>query len=52
MQELIGNLTTEQFAQLIGKTCGALFGCVFISSFLVAFITASVDGWGDRKSVV
>lgn len=49
MQELIGDLTAEQFAQLIGETCGVLFGCVFISSFLVAFITAFVDGWGFRK---
>ena len=49
MQELIVDLTVEQFTLLIGKACGALFGCVFISSFLVAFITASVDGWVFRK---
>lgn len=49
MQELIGNLTCEQFAQLIGKTCGVLMGCIFVSSFLVALITGSVDGWAFRK---
>lgn len=49
MQELIGNLTVEQFAQLIGETCGVLMGCIFVSSFLVALITGSVDGWAFRK---
>lgn len=49
MQELIGNLTCEQFAQLIGKTCGVLMGCIFVSSFLVAFITGCSDGWAFRK---
>lgn len=49
MQELIGNLTCEQFAQLIGKTCGVLMGCTFVSSFLVALITGLVDGWAFRK---
>lgn len=49
MHELIGNLTCEQFAQLIGETCGVLMGCIFVSSFLVALITGSVDGWAFRK---
>lgn len=49
MQELIGNLTAEQFAILIGKICGVIFGCVLACSFLIAFITASVDGWIFRK---
>ena len=49
MQELIGNLTVEQLTQLIGNICGVLFGCVFVCSFFVALITASVDGWLFRK---
>ena len=49
MQELIGNLTAEQFAILIGKICGVIFGCVLACSFLIAFITAFVDGWAFRK---
>ena len=49
MQELIGNLTAEQFALLIGKICGVIFGCVLACSSLIAFITAFVDGWAFRK---
>lgn len=49
MQELIGNLTAEQFALLVGKICGVIFGCVFACPFLIAFITAFVDGWAFRK---
>lgn len=49
MQELIVDLTVEQFTLLIGKACGVLLGCIFVSSFLVALITASVDGWVFRK---
>ena len=49
MQELIVNLTVEQFTLLIGKACGVLLGCIFVSSFFVALITASVDGWVFRK---
>ncbi len=49
MQELIVDLTVEQFTLLIGKAFGVLLGCIFVSSFLVALITASVDGWVFRK---
>lgn len=49
MQELIGDLTAEQFALLVGKICGVIFGCVLACSSLIAFITASVDGWFFRK---
>lgn len=49
MQELIGNLTAEQFAILIGKICGVIFGCVLACSSLIAFIIAFVDGWVFRK---
>ena len=49
MQELIVNLTVEQFTLLIGKACGVLLGCIFVSSFFFFFITASVDGWVFRK---
>lgn len=49
MQELIGNLTTEQFVLLISKLCGVIFGCVLSCSFLIAFIIAFVDGWAFRK---
>ena len=49
MQELIGNLTVEQFALLVGKICGVIFGCVLACSSLIAFITAFVDGWAFRK---
>lgn len=49
MQELIGNLTAEQFALLVGKICGVIFGCVLDCSSLIAFITAFVDGWAFRK---
>lgn len=49
MQELIGNLTAEQFALLVGKICGVIFGCVLACSSLIAFITAFVDGWAFRK---
>lgn len=49
MQELIGNLTAEQFALLVGKICGVIFGCVLACSSLIAFITAFVDGWVFRK---
>ena len=49
MHELIGNLTAEQFAILIGKICGVIFGCVLACSSLIAFIIAFVDGWVFRK---
>lgn len=49
MQELIGDLTVEQFVLLISKVCGVLFGCILACSFLAALITASVDGWAFRK---
>ena len=52
MQELIGNMTPEQFSQFIG----VLFGCIiffFGSCLLVtALVHAVVDGWLFRKGAL
>lgn len=48
MQELIGNMTAEQFAQFIG----VLLGCVFIFIFCQCIAAAFVDGWAFRKGAL
>lgn len=49
MQELIGDLTVEQFTRVVGMIFGCSFFMIFIFSIVIAFITASVDGWAFRK---
>ncbi|MCM1328073.1 MAG: hypothetical protein NC253_01405 [Ruminococcus sp.] len=48
LQQLIGNLTIEQFTELIG----VIVGCVFIFLAVDALICAVVDGWAFRKSAL
>lgn len=49
MQELIGNLTAEQFTKFIGMLSGCVVFAFGISTFVIAFITSAVDGWLFRK---
>lgn len=49
MQELIGDLTVEQFTRAVGTIFGCLFFTIFIFFITIAFITALVDGWTFRK---
>lgn len=52
MQELIGNMTAEQFTQFIGL----LIGCVILFfgflALLEAFVHSIVDGWLFRKGAL
>lgn len=48
MQELIGDLTVEQFT----KFMGVLLGCVSICFLFCSFLCAVLDGWAFRKGVL
>lgn len=52
MQEFIGDLTADQFARLIGLVLGVSLGLIGLGSFVIAFISAFVDGWFFRKGAL
>ncbi len=52
MQELIGNMTVEQFTQFLGALIGGL--CLFFGSWFLlhSLAVAIVDGWLFRKGAL